>query len=229
MIGIIGAMAVEVENLIEKMNEKTTAEYSGITYVKGKLNGIDVVIAQCGMGKVNAAVCAQTMILMYSPKIVINTGVAGSISSKVKIYDIVIGKSAVQHDLDLTPIGIEKGFVHELNEKFISCTPGVVDCLEIAAKKYGNYHTGVIATGDQFISCNTIKTTILRDFDALACEMEGASIAHVCALNNVDFGIVRTISDNADDDSNFDFNEFVREAAKKSVQIISEFLKLQLS
>jgi adenosylhomocysteine nucleosidase len=225
MIGIIGAMAVEVESFIKKLSGTVTEKHSGISYIKGSFNGTEVVAAQCGMGKVNAAICAQTMILMYSPKIIINTGVAGAISPKVKIGDIIIAKSAVQHDLDITPLGIEKGFITEINQKFIPCAPDVIARLENAARKFGNCYTGVIASGDQFISSGETKTAIANDFGALACEMEGASIAHVCALNNVAFGIARTISDNADDDSNFDFNEFLQEYGKKSAEIVSEFIK----
>jgi len=96
--------------------------------------------------------------------------------------------------------------------------------LENAASEFGKYRIGTIATGDQFINCGEIKSALSSNFGALACEMEGASIAHVCSLNNVDFGIVRTISDNANDDSAFDFNEFLQEAAQKSVQLICGFL-----
>ncbi|MCL2224440.1 MAG: 5'-methylthioadenosine/adenosylhomocysteine nucleosidase [Defluviitaleaceae bacterium] len=225
MIGIIGAMAIEVEALIEKLDEKSTAEFSGITYVTGKFGGTSVVVAQCGMGKVNAAVCAQTMILKYAPKVIINTGVAGSVCGSAKIGDIVIGEKAVQHDLDLTPLGLERGFISELETVFLPCTPDVVKRLESAAAKFGSYRTETIATGDQFISCAQTKTAISNTFGATACEMEGASIAHVCTLNATPFGIVRTISDNADDDSSFDFNEFMKEAAKKSVRIIFEYLE----
>jgi adenosylhomocysteine nucleosidase len=217
-------MAVEVESLIEKITDATTEKYSGISYVKGKLCGKNVIIAQCGMGKVNAAVCAQTMILKFSPDVIINTGVAGVLSNAAKIGDIVIGESAVQHDFDLTPVGIEKGFIAEINRKFIHCTPSIVASLQGIAKKYGNCHTGTIATGDQFISCAKTKNEIQSDFSALACEMEGGSIAHVCALNDTNFCIVRTISDNADAEADFDFGEFVKEAAKKSVQIILDYL-----
>jgi len=217
MIGIIGAMDIEVASFIEKLSEKKTADYSGITYVGGKFGETDVVVAKCGIGKVNAAICAQTMILMYSPETVINTGVAGSISSDVKIGDIVIGKNAIQHDLDLSPLNIATDFIF--------CTPRVVAQLENAAKEVGKYFVGSIATGDQFINDGDIKAAIFSAHNALACEMEGASIAQVCTQNNVDFGLVRAISDNADDDSNFDFNEFLRDAAQKSVEIICRFIK----
>jgi len=215
MIGIIGAMEIEVKSLIEKITVETTENFSGITYVSGKMFDTDIVVAQCGIGKVNAAVCAQTMILKYSPQIIINTGVAGSVCDSVGVYDIVIGEKTVQHDLDLSPIGMER--------VYISCTPEIVKRLANSAA--GKYHIGTIATGDQFINCGEIKSALSKEFSAIACEMESASIAHVCTLNNVDFGIVRTISDNANDDSAFDFNRFLQEAAEKSVKIICEFLK----
>lgn len=224
MVGIIGAMDVEVDGLIAKMSGAAVEEtHSGITYVKGKIGGADVVVARCGIGKVNAAVCAQTMILRYAPRVVLNTGVAGAISPEVRIGDIVIATGAVQHDFDLTPIGLtaKKGFILELDKAFIPCEPDVVSALCAAA---GSCHTGVVASGDQFINCADVKAAVLREFDALACEMEGAAIAHVCALNGVPFGIVRTISDSADEEADFDFGEFVKVAAKKSVEIISRWL-----
>jgi adenosylhomocysteine nucleosidase len=227
MTGIIGAMTVEVENLIEQMTAKTTARFSGIHFVKGQLGGAEVVVARCGMGKVNAAVCAQTMILKFHPEVIINTGVAGSISPIVKMGDIVIGKNTVQHDMDLSPIGMKKGFIQEMDGVLIPCSPEVVKKMESAAQKLEttcNCHTGIIATGDQFINSPEDKARIFEEFDALACEMEGASIAQVCALNHVKFGLVRTISDNADGDSPEDFNQFVEEAAQKSIAMITEFL-----
>lgn len=228
MIGIIGAMAIEVDNLIAKLDGADTKTYSGVNFVSGKIFGADVVIAKCGMGKVNAAICAQTMILMYRTKIVINTGVAGAVSPLVDIGDIVIAKSAVQHDMDLSPIGLKKGFIHEIGAIFIPCAPAIVYHLEKAAQKVGgNYYVGAVATGDQFINTGGAKNYITENFGGLACEMEGGAIAHVCAVNGVSCGIVRTISDNANNDSPEDFNEFLNEAAEKSVKIMCEFLSLQ--
>jgi len=228
MFGIIGAMAVEVDALIEKLENKKTAVHSGIIYVQGQLGGTEAVVARCGMGKVNAAICAQTMVLMYKPQAIVNIGVAGAISPTVKIGDIVIAKAAVQHDMDLTAVGVERGFIEEIGTALLPCAANMASRLENATKKAcgagDKYFIGVVATGDQFIHSGEIKTDILQSFNALACEMEGAAIAHVCAVNGVAWGILRTISDNANDDSTFDFNEFVQVAAEKSVKIICEFL-----
>jgi len=224
MIGIIGAMPDEVEFLLEKLTEKTEKKYSGTAYVSGKFGGEEIVVAKCGIGKVNAALCAQTMILLYKPAIILNTGVAGSVSESAKIGDVVIAGKIVQHDYDLSPIGFEPGLVQEIGMVHIPCTSAVTRRLESAAKQFGNFHVGTIATGDQFISSADAKTALAKNFGAIACEMEGAAIAHVCTLAGVDFGIVRTISDNANDSSPKDFNEFLREAARKSVEIISGFL-----
>ena len=215
MTGIIGAMEIEVASLIANLQDKTEKTYSGIKFFSGKFEGADVVIAQCGIGKVNAAICAQTMVLMYSPTLIINTGAAGSLSDKLKIGDIVIAADTVQHDFDVTLIGIEK--------EVIPCTPSVVTRLTHAA--HGSCHIGTIATGDQFISCAARKKAIADELGAIACEMEGASIARVCLLNNVQVGIVRAISDNANDDANFDFNEFLQEAVEKSVKTLKLFFR----
>ncbi|MCL2199184.1 MAG: 5'-methylthioadenosine/adenosylhomocysteine nucleosidase [Defluviitaleaceae bacterium] len=226
MTGIIGAMQVEVEGLIKKMSNTVIDVYSGVTFVRGKLGDTDVVVAKCGMGKVNAAVCVQTMILMYKPKIILNTGVAGSISNALRIGDIVIGQFVVQHDYDLTPIGHEKGYIEEVDKILFPCDQSAVEILEKIAAKHGTYHTGVIATGDQFVDRIDIKNEISGKFNALAVEMEGASLAHVCDLNNIPFGIVRVISDSADMDSHFEFFKFVEETAKISIEIISEFVQI---
>ncbi|MCL1884814.1 MAG: 5'-methylthioadenosine/adenosylhomocysteine nucleosidase [Defluviitaleaceae bacterium] len=227
MLGVIGALEVEVEGIIGKMSNNEVQTYSGISYVKGKWNNAEIVVAQCGIGKVNAAICAQTMILMYSPETIINTGVAGSLSPNVKINDVVIGKYSVHHDIDLARLELNIGFIEGLDELLIPCTQNVVDSLESAAKKHGNYHLGIIATGDQFISSGDIKSKIYKNFNALACEMEGASIAQVCYLNKIKCGIIRAISDNADEDSDFDFNEFLQGASQKSLQILEEFITTQ--
>ncbi len=225
-IGIIGAMDVEVAGLIEFMENIKKETISSTVYYEGTLQGKNVVVAKCGVGKVHAAVCAQTMILKYKPDVIINTGVAGSLNSKLDIADLVISDNVVQHDMDTSGIGDPIGLISGVNLINIPCPKDLVEQIEKSAKTIEdtNVIVGTIASGDQFICNQDKKDYIVRHFDALCAEMEGAAIGHVCYLNNVDFCIVRAISDKADGSAHMDFPTFAKIAAKKSTQLINTFL-----
>jgi adenosylhomocysteine nucleosidase len=227
MIGIIGAMEVEVRDLLNLMPEQTSETISGIVYHKGKISGIDCVVAQCGIGKVAAAVCAQTMILQYHPTALLNVGVAGGTGSRVKIGDIVISTSLVQHDMDTTALGDEKGFLSGPNIVHIPASDTLVNHAVSAAQevlKPSKIHTGIIATGDQFVCDSEQLGRIAEEFGASACEMEGGSIAQVCYLNKVDFVVIRAISDNANEHAAMDFTEFAEQSAKELTELIKNLL-----
>lgn len=226
MIGIIGAMAVEVENLIEVMSDEWVETISGISYHIGKISGVSCVVAQCGVGKVAAAVCAQTMILKYQPDALINVGVAGGIGEHIHIGDIVISRGLVQHDVDTTSLGDEKGLISGLNLVTIPASEKLVNQVaSISAGIYGDgAHVGIIATGDQFISDAEKLKRLSVEFDASACEMEGGSIAQVCWINKVDFVVIRAISDNADEDASVDFATFAVTSAHKITELIVKLL-----
>ncbi len=222
MIGIIGAMEIEVMQLVKAMADTSQEKISGITYFLGRLNSSAVVIAKCGVGKVNAAVCAQTMILKYAPEMMINIGVAGSLSPAVSIGEIVLGDYAVQYDFDTSALGDPVGLTPEVNLVKMPCADNVLQLLQKAAARLMQIkcHVGTVATGDQFLNAPDLKKKLASDFSAIACEMEGASICQVCLLNGVPFGLVRAISDNADDDSDVDFNTFMRMAAAQSTALL---------
>lgn len=226
-IGIIGAMDVEVAELIESMANIKKETISSTVYYEGTLQGKNVVVAKCGVGKVHAAVCAQTMILKYKPDAIINTGVAGSLNSELDIADLVISNNVVQHDMDTSGLGDPIGLISGVNLINIPCPKNLVEKIEKAAKTIENTNVivGTIASGDQFICNQDKKDYIVNNFNALCAEMEGAAIGHVCYLNNVDFCIVRAISDKADGSAHMDFPEFTKIAAKKSTQLINTLLK----
>lgn len=225
MIGIIGAMSIEVDALKALCENKEIETISGIEYVKGTLCGKKVVIATCGIGKVNSAICAQTMLLNFKPSLLINTGVAGSLSNELDIGDIAIPHSAVEADFDLSPLGMETGYIPEIKSKNISCTDRVVKRLTDAAKKEGlKVKSGIVATTDAFISGKDKKDYLAKNFNAVACEMEGGSIAHTAYLNGVDFAIIRAVSDKADGSSHMDFMKFCKMAAENSVKLICRFI-----
>ena len=226
MIGIIGAMSVEVEGLKAKITDAKSEVISGTEYVSGKLCGKDVVVAQCGIGKVFAALCANTMILKYGVSAIINTGVAGTLISCLSILDFAVSSAVVQHDMDTTAVGDAPGLISGINVVEIPASERLsrlaVDC---AIDQGVACARGIIASGDQFISSVERKDYIRTTFGAIACEMEGAAIGQVCYVNGVDFCVLRSISDGGDEDAAFDYPKFVAEAAKKSISVLLRFLQ----
>lgn len=225
-IGIIGAMEIEVRVLKNLMDGAKIEKISGIEFYSGKINGADTVVAVAGVGKVNAAVCAEAMILRYSPSCLINVGVAGGLTNELKIGDIAVATAVVEHDMDTSPLGDDKGFITGINKVYMECDTRVSEMMYSAVKKLGiNAVKGIIASGDQFIASDAQRMPIINNFNAIAAEMEGASIGHVCTMNAVPFAVLRAISDGADSGSHMDFPTFAKMAAENSVKIILEFLK----
>ncbi len=226
MIGIIGAMEVEVASLKNELQNKSVTEISGIEFASGLLCGKKVVIAKCGVGKVFAALCAQTMILKYAPDCIINTGVAGSLSEKLGVCDVAVAGSVVQHDMDTSAIGDPVGLISGINIVNIPSDKKISEILSSVVSDLGiNTYCGTVASGDQFISSAEKKNYITKTFGAVACEMEGAAIGHVCYVNGTPFGVVRAISDNADGSSHMDFPTFAAKAAEISIKTVKEFVK----
>ncbi len=226
MIGIIGAMSIEIENLNASMENKETKTVSGINFTKGILCGQEVVTAVCGIGKVFAAMCAQTMIMLYSPDKIINTGVGGSLSSSLGIGDIAVSDYVVQHDMDTSPLGDPVGMISGINLVKIPADKALAKKILQSSQKIGNIKciTGTIASGDCFVNNAAQKNRIATTFDAISCEMEGAAIGHVCYVNKVPFCVIRAISDNADGSSHMDYAEFIKIAAKNSSAVLKELL-----
>lgn len=226
MTGIIGAMKIEVETIKALMENKKSEVISGVEYVSGTLHGKEIVTAVCGIGKVAAAMCAQTMILKYAPERIINTGVGGSLSEKLAIGDVAVAESLVQHDMDTSPLGDPVGLISGINVINIPCDEKVVGTLINCVESLGGIKAlrGVIASGDQFIADAAKKEYIKSNFNAVVCEMEGASIAQVCFTNGVPFGVVRAVSDCADGSSHMDYGEFLPMAAANAAKLIESFV-----
>lgn len=227
MIGIIGAMKIEVSAINSLLSDKEEKIIAGVTFTSGKLYGKEVVTAVCGIGKVAAAICAQTMIMEYKPECIINTGVGGSLSEKLGICDVVIAETLVQHDMDTTAIGDVPGLISGLNLVDIPADKTVSDRLFASAEMTGETKVlkGKIASGDQFIADKKVKDFIVSTFGAHVCEMEGAAIAQTCYSNGVPFGVVRAISDCADGSSHMDYMQFLPLAAANAAKIIENFVK----
>ncbi len=226
VVGIIGAMEMEVNGLKERMSAVEVQTISGISFYQGMLCGVRCVVARCGVGKVHAALCTQTMLVHFGVSVVINTGVAGGIGKGVSVGDAVISSGLVQHDFDVSDLGEEKGRISGLDRVVIPATPWLVALAEEkAAQTYdGGVHVGVIATGDQFIGSPEKLHAIREFFEADACEMEGGAVAQVCFLNDADFVVIRAISDHADEQAELSFEQFAPLAAEKSTALLLELL-----
>jgi adenosylhomocysteine nucleosidase len=215
-------MQIEVDKLIDTMSVEGQFEYSGFKYFKGKFGQTDTVVALGGIGKVNAALCAQIMIDKFSVDQIVNTGVAGGLCEEMSVFDIVVAESFVQHDMDASAIGDPVGFVSGVNKINFMCDTELSDRLVGAAKetKESEIFTGVVATGDQFISSREKGLWLRRSFGAVACEMEGGAIAHACCLAGVRFAAIRCISDSANDGANMSYEEFSGVAARLCSEIV---------
>lgn len=226
MIGLIGAMSVEMEAIKALMANRQDAEVSGITFSTGTIQGKEVVAAVCGIGKVFAGICAQTMILKYAPELVINVGVAGTLTADLGIADIAVADNMVEHDMDTSPIGDPLGLISGINIIQIPCDEKLVKTISQCVTELGfGTKTGTIASGDQFVVDAARKEFIVKEFNGIACEMEGAAIGQVCYVNKVPFGVIRAISDSADNQSHMDYPEFVKVAAANSTKVIERLLQ----
>ena len=225
MIGIIAAMNLEMEHLRTHMNNPVSETISGISFVRGRIGQQEVVTAVCGIGKVFAALCAQTMILRYAPSCIINTGVAGTLTSELSIGHLAVSSCVVQHDMDTSAIGDPVGLISGINVIEIPADKTLISRLCDCAKALQiPTLTGCIASGDQFVANPGRKTYIADTFSAIACEMEGAAIGQVCYVNHIPFCVLRAISDSADGSSHMDYPVFAKMAADQSVRLLLAYL-----
>ena len=219
-IAVIGAMEPEAQALIAALEGKSCETVSGITVHTGKIGEKTVAVAKCGIGKVFAAVCAQTLILKYSPDLVINTGVGGALRSGITTGDIVVADSLCQHDMDTSAIGDPKGLVSGINVIYFDADRRAGEILLSAAEELGlNATLGRIASGDKFIASSDDKARIIADFAADACEMEGCAVAQTAYINGTPFAVVRAISDSADGEATMDYPTFLPIAAANSTKL----------
>ena len=228
VIGIIGAMDDEVVTLKEAANVSTATSIADMEYGEGKLGNTKVVIVKCGMGKVNAGICANTLINHFGCTKIINTGVAGSLDNSLDIGDIVVSIDAVQHDFDVEAIGFAKGeipytglYAFPADESLRKQAMDAIKELALDIKGV----EGRICSGDQFIVTNEQKQTITSNFGGLCAEMEGAAVAQVCYLSHVPFVVIRAISDKTDGSQHIEFDKFTKVAAKNCIKIVEYIIK----
>lgn len=226
ILGIIGAMSEELEILLKDMQLEEQKVRANMTFNKGKLWNQDVVAVVCGIGKVNAAICTQILISEFGANKVINVGVAGGIGKEIYPGDVVIANNLVEHDMDCSVFGDAIGQIPRMSTFDFKCDEALVSLAEKACKNIGEFKTfvGRIISGDQFIASLEKIQWLEKEFEALSCEMEGASIAHTCYVNNVPFVVIRSISDNANNGAHVDFEKFTPIAVKNSTAILKEMM-----
>ena len=226
-IGIIGAMELEVEELKSELSGARVTKKAGMEFFEGTLSGADVVIVRCGIGKVNAALCVQILADLFQVTHVINTGVAGSLNAKLDIGDILVSRDAVQHDMDVSPLGYAPGIVPQMESSFFKADENLVRlAMESCASVNPDIHvlSGRVLSGDQFIAGKETKERLISTFQGDCAEMEGAAIAHGAYLNQIPFVILRAISDKADDSAEMDYPSFERAAAGHCAKLVTDLV-----
>lgn len=226
MLGIIGAMDVEVEAIKSQVKDKTQTEIADIKFVCGYIENIMVVVAQCSPGKVNAALCTQIMIDRFKVEKIINLGVGCSLNERVVIKNVVIASDVCEYDIDITALGEPRGYINGLNVIKIETDKELSETLSQCAILCGEkIHRGTIASGDTFIASGELKKMLADEFDAICGEMEGGAIGHVCRANKIPFAVIRSISDGGDNAAAMDYPTFKNIAAKISTGIILRYIK----
>lgn len=231
-VAIVGAMEEEVEALTRAMgqHEEVNTNFADLPLFQGTLSGQQVVIARCGIGKVNAALATQFIIDRFNPRVIINSGVAGGLSPKLAIGDVVIGTAAQQHDFDVREFNYPKGVIPRLSTSLFEADASIVElALQAAQEELGSnrVHQGLIVSGDQFVSSQEQKEEILKFFpEAYCAEMEGAAIAQVASLNGIPHLIIRAISDQADNTAPADFDQYLLEIIPDLNSVVQRLLVL---
>ena len=220
-LGIIGAMACEVEALKGKMENVTVGNHAGSEYYEGTLEGLPAVVVQCGVGKVNAAMCAQVLCSVYGVTHLVNTGIAGSLCAELDIGDLVVSKDAMYHDVDVTVFGYPQGKVPGMDVTAFPADETLMGYASAAADAVnpGHARIGRVASGDQFVCGKEQKDKIIEVTGALCTEMEGAAIAQTAYRNDIPFVILRAISDKADNSAEMDYPTFEAMAAQHCAKV----------
>lgn len=224
-VAILGAMAEEIAALLDDLDRRTDYTVSGFQLHSGNLEGVPVLLARCGIGKVNAAAVAQVLVLQGA-RCLIFTGVAGAVDPALAVGDIVIANEAGQHDVDVTPLGYERGLIPG-ESTFWAADPSLVDlALTLAARQDdATVVAGRVVSGDQFIADPQRTRELRTQFDASCVEMEGGAVAQVCCRAGLPFVIIRSISDSADHDAQVSFREFTKLAAGRAKRLVSALVR----
>lgn len=226
VIGIIGAMAEEVELLIDKMTNKSSVKKAGMIYYMGELYSKEVIVVECGIGKINAAVCTQILISEFKVDVVINTGVAGSLRDELNIGDIVVSEDTLNHDMDTTAFGDDYGVVPRMDNSIFKADERLIDIVLNLGRELTDINVlkGRVLSGDQFISDGKKKEWLKKQFNGSCVEMEGVAVGQTAYLNETPFLILRAISDKSDGSAHMDYPEFKKHAIENLSGLVFKML-----
>lgn len=218
-LGIIGAMDVEVQTLKNQMNDLTVTQKAGTEFYEGVLEDTPVVLVQCGIGKVNAAICTQILCDCFAVTHIVNTGIAGSLHAEQDIGDMVVSSDVWHHDFDCVAFGYDMCRIPGMPQSFAADEKLVALAKQAAEQTGSMVRIGRVASGDQFVADPALKNQIIARTQALCTEMEGAAIAQTAYRNGVPFVILRCISDKADNSAQMDYPSFEAMAANRCAQV----------
>jgi adenosylhomocysteine nucleosidase len=235
MLGVIGAMSEEVQLLLGELVDVKEQVHAEITVTRGNYKGTDIVLAQSGIGKVNATICTQILIDLYKPEKLIFSGVAGGLLPNMRAGDIIIASHVVQYDMDLTAFGRRRGETPG-RDRLIECNPDLVGKATAAFddafdgdEGAPNLMLGTIASGDKFAQDTAMMRWLQREFAALATEMEGAAFGYTCHLSGLPFAVIRALSDSSSESANQDFESNLHNACKNSFRLMDRLIQDALS
>jgi len=230
MLAVIGAMKEEVELLHADMVVSGEATHAGITVRRGDFRGTDIVLAQCGIGKVNAAICTQMLIDLYQPDKLIFSGVAGGLMANMQVGDLIVASHLIQFDVDLTAFGRRHGELPDV-DRMIQSDPDLVraatDCFDAVFDGQDgapNLMIGTVVSGDKFVKDSDTLKWLQREFAALATEMEGAAVGYTCQLSGLPFVVIRGLSDTADENASDDFKVNLAKVCRHSYALMEKLI-----
>ncbi|MCI8459648.1 MAG: 5'-methylthioadenosine/adenosylhomocysteine nucleosidase [Clostridia bacterium] len=223
---ILGALDEEIDGIRAAMQDVKEQKAGAFPVWRGRMGNHELLLCRCGVGKANAAAATAAVLTAFPQAArVINTGVAGGVGN-VRRGDVVLGVKTVQHDMDCTPDGLQKGQVPDFDDVFFKADEQLVRDLENALQQEKiAYCKGIIASGDRFIASKEEAARLAREFGATACEMESAAAAQVCALFGVPFAALRAISDDGGDNAVTSFYEFLHTAAANNARAVCRLLQ----
>ena len=227
MLAVIGAMREEIDLVKAAMTVLAQQTHAGIETVRGDFGGAEIVLAQCGVGKVNATMCTQMLIDRFQPEALVFSGVAGGLLPNMRVGDVVIASHLIQYDMDLTAFGRRHGEVPGQDNRMIESDPGLVqkaaaafDMAFPASAEGPSLMLGTVVSGDRFIQDRETLRWLQREFSALATEMEGAAVGYTCRVNGVPFVIVRALSDTASESASGDFASNLDRVCRNSFRLL---------
>ncbi len=230
MLGVIGAMSEEVQLLLGELTDIEKSIHTEIEFNVGKYKGVDIALAQSGIGKVNATICTQILIDHYKPEKLVFSGVAGGLLPNMLAGDIIVASHVVQYDMDLTAFGRRRGETPG-RDRLIECDPDMVakataayDAAFDGVEGGPNLMLGTIASGDRFVQDTDTLRWLQREFAALATEMEGAAFGYTCQLNKLPFVVIRALSDASGKSASGDFADNLHVACQNSFRLMDELI-----